>query len=75
VSNPTPPNADPKLVSIPEAAARFGVSTRTIERMLADGQLPCWRFRRAVRLDPEEIRTLVHHEVETTESDSTGYVL
>lgn len=75
MTNPEPLMSDPKLVSIPEAAARFGVSTRTLERMLADGQLPCWRFRRAVRLDPEEIRSLVHHGVKTTEADSTGYVL
>ena len=40
----------PNLLRVPEAAAMLGVSSRTMWRMIADGQLTARRFRRCTRL-------------------------
>ena len=52
--------ANPRLATISEAASRFGISVRTLERMLSQGQIPHLRFRRSVRLDLDEVRQVVH---------------
>ncbi|MFF0496441.1 excisionase family DNA-binding protein [Nocardia aobensis] len=44
-----------RYVSITEAARRAGVSPDTIRRMIADGQLPAYRFRGQVRIGFEDI--------------------
>lgn len=51
-SSPTPPS---RYVSIAEAAQRARVSRDTIRRMIADGQLPAYRFRGQVRIAVEDI--------------------
>ncbi|PPJ01096.1 hypothetical protein C5E51_34915 [Nocardia nova] len=44
-----------RYISIAEAARRAGVSSDTIRRMIADGQLPAYRFRGQVRIGFEDI--------------------
>ena len=46
----------PRLATIPEAAQRFQISTRTLERMLATGQIPYLKVRGSIRLDLDEVR-------------------
>lgn len=49
--HPTDPAdvCDPPL-TVKETATRLAVSEKTIRRMLARGELPCLRIRRAVRI-------------------------
>ncbi|MFI6173718.1 excisionase family DNA-binding protein [Nocardia sp. NPDC051052] len=44
-----------RYVSIKSAAERASVSTDTIRRMIADGNLPAYRFRGQVRIAIEDI--------------------
>ncbi|MBF4998658.1 excisionase family DNA-binding protein [Nocardia sp. BSTN01] len=44
-----------RYVSIAEAAQRASVNRDTIRRMIADGQLPAYRFRGQVRIAAEDI--------------------
>ncbi|MHA6508288.1 helix-turn-helix domain-containing protein [Propionicimonas sp.] len=41
--------------SLPTAAARIGVSVKTIRRRIAEGVLPVYRCGRILRLDPEDV--------------------
>ncbi len=41
--------------SLPSAAARTGMSTKTLRRRIAAGVLPVYRCGRILRLDPEEV--------------------
>ena len=41
--------------SLPTAAARIGVSVKTIRRRIADGVLPVYRCGRILRLDPADV--------------------
>ncbi len=41
--------------SLPTAAARIGVSVKTIRRRIADGVLPVYRCGRILRLDPDDV--------------------
>lgn len=46
--------------TIAEAAARTGVSTKTIRRRIAEGQVTGYRFGpRFIRLDPAEVDALL----------------
>lgn len=49
------PKRPSRYVSITEAARRAGVSPDTIRRMIADGQIPAYRFRGQVRIGFEDI--------------------
>lgn len=46
------------LVDSKTIAARLSVSTRTVERLTAEGGMPCVRFRgkRLIRYSPEAVR-------------------
>ncbi|MCM6774407.1 excisionase family DNA-binding protein [Nocardia sp. CDC159] len=52
-SEPTPTPS--RYVSINSAAARAGVSKDTIRRMIADGNLPAYRFRGQIRIALEDV--------------------
>ena len=41
--------------SLPTAAARIGVSVKTIRRRIAEGILPVYRCGRILRLDPDDV--------------------
>lgn len=41
--------------SLPSAAARTGISVKTLRRRIAEGALPVYRCGRILRLDPEEV--------------------
>lgn len=41
--------------SLPTAAARIGVSVKTIRRRIAEGVLPVYRCGRIMRLDPDDV--------------------
>lgn len=41
--------------SLPTAAARIGVSVKTIRRRIAEGVLPVYRCGRILRLDPNDV--------------------
>ena len=52
----------PHLLKVPEAAAMLGVSSRTIWRMIADGELTARRFRRCTRLMLSQVSSYVKVE-------------
>ena len=41
--------------SLPSAAARTGISPKTLRRRIAEGVLPVYRCGRILRLDPDEV--------------------
>jgi excisionase family DNA binding protein len=41
--------------SLASAAARMGVSVKTVRRRIADGVLPAYRSGRILRLDPNDV--------------------
>lgn len=45
-----------KPISVPEAARELGVSTRTMRRRIAAGEIPVVRVGRAIRVDLAEMR-------------------
>lgn len=55
---PTPTPS--RYVSIKAAAHRASVSTDTIRRMIASGDLPAYRFRGQVRIALEDIDKAMH---------------
>ena len=52
---PFPSTLPSRYVSIAEAAQRASVNRDTVRRMIADGQLPAYRFRGHVRIAVEDI--------------------
>ncbi len=46
--------------SLPSAAARTGISVKTLRRRVAEGVLPVYRCGRIVRLDPDEVDGMFH---------------
>ena len=47
------------LLTVAETASRLGVSTKTVRRVIARGELHAVHIGRAVRIDPEEIERLI----------------
>jgi len=47
------------LLTVAEVASRLRVSTKTIRRVIARGELHAVRIGRAVRIDPQEIERLI----------------
>ena len=45
--------------SLPTAAARIGVSVKTIRRRIAEGVLPVYRCGRILRLDPDDVDAML----------------
>ena len=48
---------DDKLISKQDAADMLGVSVKTVERMIADGDLPMYKIRGQCRLMTSDIKT------------------
>ena len=46
-------------LSTREAAARLGITTRTLYRMIDSGQLPAYKFGRVIRLKEHELEAFV----------------
>lgn len=44
-----------KLLTLAEVSERLAVSLRTVERMVADGELAVVRIRRQVRVRPQDV--------------------
>jgi excisionase family DNA binding protein len=42
-----------------EAAATLGVGLRTLDRLLADGEITCVRIGRRVLFDPEDLHAFI----------------
>ena len=53
IKNPKPDVKLP-LETVAETAGHFGVSERTIWRLIAAGELPCVRIGRTVRIRPKD---------------------
>lgn len=78
-TNPTYPRAkgnrataaaSPEAVTVPEAAFRFCVSTRTVQRMISDKRLRVVHFGRAVRIPIAELaRLLAPPDLEVAKND------
>jgi len=60
--------------SLPTAAARIGVSVKTIRRRIAEGVLPVYRCGRILRLNPEDVDAMFSRYPRWTASEfsSTG---
>lgn len=57
----THPAARRQYESLAEAAERTGLSTRTLRRRIAAGQLPAYRSGpRVLRVDPADVDRLMH---------------
>jgi len=47
--------------SLASAAARMGVSVKTVRRRIAEGVLPAYRCGRILRLDPNDVDGMFYH--------------
>lgn len=45
----------PTLLTIEQAAARIGMSTRYVRRLVSERRIPSYRLGRAVRIDPADL--------------------
>ena len=52
--------------SLPSAAARTGISVKTLRRRIAEGALPVYRCGRILRVDPEEVDGMFHRYPQLT---------
>lgn len=50
---------DDKLISKLDAADMLGVSVKTVERLIADGDLPMYKIRGQCRLMASDVRTYI----------------
>lgn len=57
--NPRPRASQYHYESVSEAATRVGVSTKTICRWIASGQLAGYRVGTRLRVDPEELNRML----------------
>lgn len=55
--------------SLPTAAARIGVSVKTIRRRIAEGILPAYRCGRILRLDPDDVDAMFSRYPQWTASE------
>lgn len=56
----------PQLVSLAEAADRFGISVKTLRRRISDGTIHGYRVGRLIRVDMNELRVRLMVEMPTT---------
>lgn len=57
--------------SLPTAAARIGVSVKTIRRRIAEGVLPVVRSGRSPHLDPKDVDALLRRFPQRRASESS----
>lgn len=50
-----------RWLSTREAARRLGLTTRTLYRLIDDGQLPAYKFGRVIRLQEAEVTAFIDH--------------
>jgi excisionase family DNA binding protein len=48
-----------RLLTLPEAATRMGVSRRTLERLAEEGVLAVVRIRHSTRVEPAELERFI----------------
>lgn len=48
-----------KLLSVQETAQMLGLSSRTLYRMVCDGELPCIKVGKSVRYDPSDVQAYI----------------
>lgn len=58
--------------SMASAAARMGVSVKTVRRRIADGVLPAYRCGRIIRLDPNEVDGMFYRSAQLTAAAPRG---
>lgn len=46
-------------LSTKEAAGRLGITTRTLYRLIDEGQIPAYKFGRVIRLQENEVNTFI----------------
>lgn len=51
---------DIEWLSTKEAASRLGLTTRTVYRLIDDGQIPAYKFGRVIRLQASEVDTFIN---------------
>ena len=50
---------DVNWLSTAEAARKLGITTRTLYRLIDEGQLPAYKFGRVIRLQEHEVEAFV----------------
>ena len=50
---------DVNWLSTAEAARKLGITTRTLYRLIDEGQLPAYKFGRVIRLQEREVEAFV----------------
>jgi excisionase family DNA binding protein len=53
------PSDEIQWLSTADAAARLGITPRTLYRFIDEGQLPAYRFGRVIRLKANEVDTFI----------------
>lgn len=48
-------DSDIEWLSTKEAARRLGLTTRTVYRLIDEGQIPAYKFGRVIRLQADEV--------------------
>ncbi len=51
---------DIEWLSTKEAASRLGLTTRTVYRLIDDGQIPAYKFGRVIRLQADEADAFIN---------------
>lgn len=51
---------DIEWLSTKEAASRLGLTTRTVYRLIDDGQIPAYKFGRVIRLQADEVDAFIN---------------
>lgn len=59
IAMPAPPSRIPKLLSIPAVAEKLDLSSKTVGRMVARGDLRVYRLGRQIRIAEEDLELLL----------------
>ena len=51
---------DIEWLSTKEAASRLGLTTRTVYRLIDDGQIPAYKFGRVIRLQARDVDNFIN---------------
>lgn len=60
MSQSEPSQGESDWLSTKEAARRLGITTRTLYRLIDEGQLPAYKFGRVIRLKAGEVEEFVN---------------